>query len=215
MSAKPSSTMNKAKKQKIILFAMIGLFAVAGLYQFGLVPLLDGVTELEAAKETRLAELRKAEKLIKNRLLMQKDAAAMRSQTEHVLATELPPTDNALAWAQQAVYAQTRAMKLAVNSIVEDQSSGGVWDAPDLGKKVFKPYSIRIELTASFEEARDLVRALQNSNPRLSISAIGISADGRTPERHHLTMTLEWPSWRDASQAANPFGVPVEEKKGT
>jgi hypothetical protein len=103
-------------------------------------------------------------------------------------------------------------MKLEVMSIVEETSGSAAWDSADLSKKTFRPYSVRVELTASFDEAKNLVRALQDSNRLLNVVVVGINSDSRTPEKHQFTMTLEWPTWRDLKQAAKPFEAPAVPK---
>jgi hypothetical protein len=200
--------MNKEQKQKIILMALMGLFVVAAIYRFGIVPIFDRhENNVQKINDLRM-KIDRAQMAFRGEVQVDKEAKSVRAGLEHVFSTDVPPSDNALSWASQIIYAQTRQLGLEVVSIVEAENVGG-WDSPDLAKRSFKPYSVRVELACSFEKARNLVRSLQQSNEHLAISSLSITADSRNVEKPSVMLVIEWPIWRDAKKGQHPFDAPV------
>lgn len=211
-------TMNKEQKQKVILGLLLGVFAVAALYQFVLVPMLARQAESAQRRDDLAANVEKARAAIRSEHQLDRQLGAIRDTLGQVFARQLPPSDSPLSWASQAINVQVRQLGLDVISITEGDAMAGVWSHTDLAKRSFRPYAVRLELACSFEDARKLVRSLQQSNPHLAVSGLSIAADTRNVEKLQVMLMLEWPSWRDPKQGVDPFvskAPPVRKKDGT
>lgn len=205
--------MSKDQKQKVVLGGLLGVFALVALFQFGIMRLVRARDEMTQKRVELADNIEKAQQAIRNEVMIDKQVRELRASMETTFSTMIPPADNALAWASRVVNEQTKALGLEVTSIIElDQGAVG-WDQPDLVKRAFKPYAVKVDVSCSFDKVRKLVRALQQSNEHLAITGIAILADTRNVEYPSTVLIIEWPSWRDAKRGANPFASTAGEKK--
>ena len=203
--------MSKEQKQKIALSVLIGLFVVAAIYRLGITPVFDRCRRNAQGIADLQSKMDRARLVLRNDAQVGQQSKELKVALEKDFSADLPPSDNALSWASQFIYAKTRELGLEVVSIVESDSGG--WDANELAKRIFKPYAVRVELACSFEKARNLVRSLQQSNPYLAVQGISIAADTKNIERPAVMLVLEWPTWRDAKKGQHPFEGPVPPKE--
>lgn len=191
----------KKQSQTIVLGLLIALFALAALYQFVLVPArLKSAEQLQKRDDLR-SQLGKARSTIRGEIQREKQNKDYRTAMQQKLLAETPPPDNALAWASQLIQSHTRRLGLQVIAISEDASTAAGWEQPDLAKRMFKPYSVRVELACGFEAVRGLVRSLLQANPYVSLSSVTLTADRQNVQSLGVIVVLEWPSWRDSKQA--------------
>ncbi len=207
--------MNKDQKQKAVLIGLVAVLALAALYQFVLLPALHGHAGLVQKRDDLRGEVEKAQMLIHSEVMLDKQSKELRKSLEQTFSADLPPPDNALSWASQLVTVEARKLGLEVSSIADVDAAAAGWDQPDLAKRSFKPYSVRVELSCGFDKARNLVRSLQQGNPLLAITGISIQTDSRNIEKPVITMIIEWPSWRDPKKGQHPFesGAGVKQVK--
>ena len=97
-------------------------------------------------------------------------------------------------------------MLAGLNRLAEVDSGSLPWSQPDQVKRTFKPYAVRVSFVAGFHDIKRFMAALQTGNPFISVTSMSILADPREPRRQSVTLVLEWPSWKDAAKARNPFG---------
>ena len=197
--------MSKEQRNKIILVLLGSAFLIAALYRFGLVPLMRRHDEAAQQCDDLREKVEKAQMAIHGEMQLDKEASAIHATLEHLFAADIAPPDNALSWATQFIYKQARELGLDVTAIAEIDSAAAGWENPDFVKRSFKPYGVRVELACSFEQIRNLVRSLQQSNPYLAITGVLISSDSKNIEKMAVTLMLEWPSWRDPKQGQHPF----------
>lgn len=199
MSLKSAS---KKQTQVLVLGLLIAVFVFAALYQFVLVPAQAGADEQTKKREELRTQLARAQSTIRSETQREKSNKEYQASIQRQLTEDLPPPDNALAWASQFIQAHTRRLGLQVIAISEDTTGASVgWDQPDLAKRVFKPYAVRVELASGFETVRALVRSLQQANPYISLASVTVTADRQNVQNLGVLMVLEWPAWREAKQA--------------
>ena len=119
---------SKQEKQKIMLFVLMGAIVLGALYQFVLVPQMNAHDAGTRRRDELQANVDKAQMMFRSELQSDKQIKDMRAGLEHVFSTQLPPSDSALSWASQAVYARTRELGLDVISISDMESSMAGWD---------------------------------------------------------------------------------------
>lgn len=204
--------MTKEQKQKVALVALSVIVVISLFYRFAIIPFVASHAEAEARRDELQSNLDKAEMVIRGEAQSRKQSKDLRNELERIFSKEVPPPDSALAWVSQAINAQARQMKLDVRSIAEDSAGTMSWDNPELAKRSFKPYAVRVEFSCSFDKVRALVRSLQQSNPCLAVASISVTANPQDVEKPGVVMVLEWPSWKDPKRGLQPF-APVELKK--
>ena len=204
--------MTKEQKQKVALVALSVVVVLGLVYRFVITPLVERHADAVARRDELKSNLEKADMALRGEAQSRKQSKDLRNELEQVFSKEVPPPDSALAWVSQAINAQARQMKLDVRSISEDSGGTIGWDSPDLAKRSFKPYTVRVEFSCSFDKVRALVRSLQQSNPCLAIASMSVTVNPQDVEKPGVVMVLEWPSWKDPKKGQQPF-APAELKK--
>lgn len=199
--------MTKDQKQKLVLLAMVGLGAVYALVRFAVLPMLDGRSERGAQLDRLKAQYEQAMIDFRGEAKLESEVLTMRTALEADFKERIPPTDNALSWASAFIYSRARPLGLEVTSVVEVDSGSLPWSQPDQAKRIFKPYAVRVSLVAGFHELKRFMTSLQQGNGYVAITSLSILTDPRDPERQAISLVLEWPSWKDAAKARNPFGL--------
>jgi hypothetical protein len=191
MSAKKQNV--KARQLKVVLAVLIGGIVLAALYMFVVVPMQTAHEERLEKRDKLRAEMNKAKLLLRNDVQNGKAGGEYPVQMRALVAASVPPPDNALAWASQFVYSHTRPLGLQVQSISEEPTVGAGWNQPDLAKRTFRPYAVRMDLSCSFELIRKLVHSLQEANPYMNIYGITLNADRTTVTNVYANLIIEWP----------------------
>ena len=73
--------------------------------------------------------------------------------------------------------------------------------AKDQEKRIFKPYAVRVTTQCSYEQLARLVETLESTNPYLTINGLAIANQPDAPARHQVTLSIEWPNWKDADKS--------------
>lgn len=193
--------LSKQQQQQIVLGCIVGIAAIVGLKQFAVGPILAG----HKARKEELASLKeqvdKAGALIKRDSDVARRLAESQAQMRRASTDLIPSPENALAWATRTIYTHARSMGLDIESVADLEMDGGLFTAKEQEKRVFKPYGVRVSTQCSYEEAVRFVGTLERTNPYLTISGIMIGAQLNSPERHQVTLTIEWPNWKDAKKS--------------
>ena len=201
------SAMNKEQRQKAVLAVIIAAAVLYGGVQFAVLPLLSGLKNGQAKRDELLAKIEKAQRTIRAEGQIEASTTNLQSNLSRTFAQRMPPMEDALSWATKFVNEHTRRLGLSDPSVAEASVNDPAWKSNDQSARSFLPYGIRVELSANFEEVQKLVRSLHDDNPYLSVAGIVISADSAHPEKHFVELLMEWPIWKDAAQAKQPFAV--------
>lgn len=201
------SALNKDQKQKVMLVALLCLGLIYAVFRFGLSPMLDHFSATTMLRDDLRTKVEQGQGAIRGEAQLEAQLKNLRSSLELAFSDLIPPTDNALSWATQFINNQTRRLGLEDASISETEISLPPWMAADQAKRIFKPYTVRAEMMCTFEETKKLVRSLHESNPFLTVGGVVITADAKSHEKHMVTLTLDWPSWKDLKLGQHPLAT--------
>ncbi len=205
--------LSKEQKQKYILLAVISVAGLFAVKQFALSPLLashaKAVEELEQLK----GKVESADALIKRADEITQQAADVKLKLEAAARERIPAVDNPLAWATRGIYAHARALGVDLESVSDLEVDAQGFTAKEQEKRTFKPYGVRVVTQCSFEQLRQLIQALESSNPYVSVSGINIGSQPNTPERHQIMFNLEWPSWKNPQKSVDLLHDPKTPRK--
>jgi hypothetical protein len=222
------------KNERNKLYAVIGIFVVGGLYlgfSFGLKPLIQKAQQKTERIEQLDDLIWKAERslndLANNRRRNAEAVADIQSQTErqqYVIGHNL---GNYLLVARGIVDAYAAASGITLTSVQElttvthlparTKAKPGA-PAPTISRYV--AYRVGISFSASLVETVSFVNHCHDQNPLLCITKLTIDAVPSTPQRHAVTMELEWPRWRSDDErlrltenAAKNYLMQIEENE--
>lgn len=202
---------NKRDRAMVLILAGIGALAVLyAVFQLALKPFIsswrgaaDSMREIEAKLAEADAELAKVLENRKrfNEISAELDHISREYVLQPVLGTFLLGVQDKLEG-----YAQTSGVKL--DSVREI----GIVDLiPSKGKteRMFRSYGVQVTGFASFRSLIRFLQQLEANNPYLCVASITISSRQEEPETHRVSLTIQWPVWKDLTippslQEANP-----------
>ncbi len=194
---------DKAERTKILMIigiAVIGVGYVA--YSFGLSPLLAK----QRATSARITELEDLLWRGKNDINMIPINLKQNCETlEQILdISEVkrqilrPSLGNYLLVASDIVESRADALNLKIDKINEtiarkNMPRTGVTTNPNAPR--FMPYAVNVSLACGLADLVQLVRALEEDNPYLCITRLGVIENTQTPESHAVSFDIQWPIW--------------------
>jgi hypothetical protein len=202
-------TMSKEQKQKVAAGALGGVMVLFALWRFVFTPWLVRGTEARTELATLQGQLEAADLAIHTEGLTDEKLADAEALLRKASTEQLPSTDNPLSWVTREIYKHARTVGVDIETVSElGGSSGGNWDTKDMAAYAFRPYSVRVDTQCNYDQVCRLIKTLEENNPYLGVLGISISARGGSPESHQISITLEWPSWKDP--AKSPLAPPQE-----
>lgn len=191
------SNLSKEQKQYIFLGLMLSIGVIFALYRFVLTPFIDKWGDSQDGLASMQLELKTARMAIQNRSQiehkLQESASNMIYATEHYL----PPMGTTLAWATERIYRRARLAGVEIEAVDELGSTRLPTVAGAEDTRMFKPYSVRVTTTCGYYQVQELIRQLSENNPLLLITDLQVVGRSATPEEHAVSLTLQWPLWRD------------------
>ena len=114
---------------------------------------------------------------------------------EHVLH---PVIGNYLLSATEIIEKHAQALDLKTAPLREV----GISEIPRPRKSkienALKCYAVRVSLSCGYDDLCKLLTSLEQDNPYLTITGLGITGQPDTdPERHSVTFDIQWPVWAD------------------
>jgi hypothetical protein len=191
------SKMAKEQKQIVILACMMAVGVLFAAYQFVLLPMVDrGRKEVEDLRALR-TQLDQAAVILRNESKLSNDLVQVLADLERAQSEFVASVENPLSWVSEKVYRSSREVNVEIQSVQEMVSPPVPWARETLpGSKpsrLFIPYTVRIVMECSYADLIRLIEAIELSNPYLCISGMSISSQDPTPEKHSITLQIEWP----------------------
>ncbi|NQT92127.1 MAG: hypothetical protein HQ559_05145 [Lentisphaerae bacterium] len=209
----------KQDRMKVLAFVFIGAAGVLyAIVQLGITPFLRSRTE----KIQRLAELHSAiEDAGLEITRMEKDQEQNREIVlqildftgQHVLRRRL---GNLLLGATEVIESHAALM---TRGTIDSIREVGVADLPAPKKKasnsVFRLYTVRVTMQAGLHDLLRFIQSLENENPCLCVSSIGIETRTMERARHLVSIEIQWPVWANPELPAELVEQIEEEEKET
>ena len=198
------------KNERNKLYAVIGIFVVGGLYlgfSFGLKPLIQKAQQKTERIEQLDDLIWKAELSLNNvpnnRRRNAEAVADIQSQTErqqYVIGHNL---GNYLLVARGIIDAYATASGITLREVKEltpvnhrPANPKAKQGEPPPALPRYLAYRVAVSFSASLVETVNFVNHCHDQNPLLCITKLTLRAVPSTPQRHTVSMELEWPRWR-------------------
>lgn len=188
------SNLRKEQKQALVLISMWIFGSVFALYQFVLVPFIKNRGQSTEELTQLRQQIQKAEVAMESESKLRAEYAAALGAYRNASEQYIVPTENPLSWVTEKAYSVGRRVGVDIQSVVEMGASSPMWDNLVKGERAYRPYTVRIMLECSYAQLVDLVRVFEGSNPCVCVSGITIAV-GATPNRHNVSLIVEWPMW--------------------
>ena len=220
------------KNERNKLYAMLGIFAVAGLYlgfSFGLKPLIEKAGQKtdridQLARLIRTAEL-SLDNLANNRQRNVAAVTAIQAQTQRQQVVIGHSLGNYLLVARSILDTYAAAAGVTLTGVEELTSvthvpiePGVVLSKPDPAIARFVAYRVAVRCSTTLVDLVRFVNHCHEQNPLLCITTLTVTDDPGDPQRHNVAMELEWPRWRTEEErirvtenAAESYLIQLEE----
>lgn len=193
--------MTKEQKQRLILGGIVLIAVIFALKQFVITPMMASRTQARADFELLKTKLQQASNAIRNETETLRKLQETKSELTTAQRDFVPSVDNSLAWATKTIYSQARSVGIDIEAVAETDVDVSGFMAKDQAQRAYKPYAVRIMTECGYQQLLELVRTLEEKDPYLCITTIQIQTQPATPERHQVTLVVEWPAWKDPAKA--------------
>lgn len=187
----------KEKRQRQILLTITGLIVFYSAYAFGLQPLLSNRSRLGKRVAAERARLLRAQKDIAVLPLTRREWAVLDEQvSEATNRYVLRPVLGSFP-AQRDIYRLAQRTTFEISAIRElgklPTPRGAITNAPSH----FLRYTLDVAGNGSFADVIDLLALLESENPYMGVVELSVREEAQSPERHRVTLRLEWPVAND------------------
>lgn len=195
------SSLTKEQKQLVIL-------GVGGCFTLIMIVsnLVIGPAKEKAAEaEEIILELENkvasGERILRRNVRVQRDVNSFSSEILAIHESELPPRTSPYVWAVENL--SLLADELGLNLSIQEHPTTRYIPVSDSLKNLnvnsipyWVPYSVDVKINTSFAKLQSFLVLLEKALPYASIGEITIQASSNTPERHQITVLVEWPTFR-------------------
>jgi hypothetical protein len=193
--------MDAEQKKKFLLLAIVGIAAIYAAFTFGVSPMINGHRRDASELESLTDKLDRAQRNIGREAQIRQELEATSAFLTQTRADHIPPLDNPLSWVARKVYRSAREVGVDIESVADLGVATVPWTRGDETTRAFVPYKVRIVTQCGYKELVDLVRALEEGNPYLSVAEIQVSAQDASYDEHRVRISVEWPFWADPAEA--------------
>lgn len=205
------------RKERIQIFVLIGIGAVAVVYalaQLALAPVLEARQKLRETLADQQAKLEKAQRELKYAPGIQREYDAVVRQLETIRNENVlrPILGSYLVGVTEQVEAAARGNGMRVDEVKEI----GIMDLPGKAKenqqlRPFKAYAVLVNAQGSYESIWKFLQAMEGRNAFLCVTELQLSGQGENVERHRIALRMEWPI---ESEPEKPPEKSPEKKEG-
>ncbi len=189
------SSLKKEQQQAIILVGMWVFGGLFALYFFVLQPFLKNRGQATGNLDELETNIQKAEAAMTGNSKVRIEHATTVKELNRATEEYIVPMENPLAWVTRKVYAVARTVGIEVEAVSENVVGGGAWDTLTRTERYFKPYSVRIVTGGSYAQVLQFIHALEQGNPYLTVSSIGMGVNDAKPTRHSVDVSVDFPMW--------------------
>jgi len=184
----------------MVLFALVAAILLIGVLYLGGLPMLRN----RRAQKEELADLNqkieRANKVIDRKEELRAVLQAKTETLDAIHARMIPPSNNTFVWATEQLATYCRQNGVEIEAINEVAVSTPSWDKPpEAGKpppakrRYFAPYQVKIDFNCAYHQLKNLLKTIEADNRFASVASLSVAANDATPEKHRISMILEWP----------------------
>lgn len=186
------------KKERIQVFVLIGVGVVLALYaivQLGVMPLVQSRRNLKAAHDDLERKIMKAKVELDREPALREEFSKVTTELNGIIESNVlhPTLGSYLVGVTETVEQAAKQVGITVSAVQEV----GIRDWPrskvDKSAGVFKSYGVQMIGDASFMEVRAFLEKMETDNPFLCVTEVRIAGRPDKPDRHSVTVRMEWP----------------------
>ena len=202
------------KRERVLVFIMIGVGIVLlgyTIFQIGIIPVLEARKKTEGELEDYKEKLAKARKELSFAAQIGAEYNAVSAQIGKLSAENVlhPILGSYLVGVTETLEEMARQVALKV----EDVQEVGLQDFPakkkDGSPPAFRSYAVQASASGSYEQTVAFVKLLEERNPYVCVTELRISGQSDNPERHRVSLRIEWPVEAPPEPAAAPAAPPA------
>jgi hypothetical protein len=210
------------KEQKQILFLAVGgvitFFAIMGNLVIG--PARANAAEAREIIAEVEDKVDKGERILRRQALVTRDVTSFSSDILAVHQEHLPPRISPYIWAVENLSLLAEELELVIS--VQEHPTKRYVPVPERLEDLevnsipyWIPYTVDVEMNASFAKVKSFLDLLENEFPYASVSEMQIQASIEDPLRHEVSIMVEWPTFRfdDDLDRVVKTGLPQESEE--
>jgi Tfp pilus assembly protein PilO len=197
------SSLTKEQKQIAMLIGVGVLVTLALLYQFALVPLLDSMEQRRQDTAKLRDDLARATAALKQEVRAQMESLALKAQLDKLTRTAVAPYGNTFAWVTEQLYQATKDSGVELEGLSGSGQPLGTPATSDPSGRTFTAFSAQMTLQCGYGDLLRFLRCLEGRNPLVTVVNIAVDGRAQSPERHQVSLSLEWPTWVQPPSATN------------
>ena len=198
--------LTKEDQQKIILGILLGAFAVAGVWQFGLKKILASRKKIEM----EIAGLEKDYKASK----MLVDAAATVEETFEeqgeklgkIISEQLPPSGDTMAWASSLLRETASSDEFSMrDGGISEKGVDKLRRTKDEEPPLFEDYKVQVEYTGGYHDLGRFLAKFERRNSFFRVESLDIGQHPKEEGKLKISLGCAFPRLTEE-------GFPVEER---
>ena len=194
-------TGKKERAKVLVLIGMGVIVLIIVLVQLVVIPILDSRRKLREDLEEYRARVEKARRELKASKQIQLDfdtvAGKLRAIAENYLLH--PILGSYLVGVTEALDPLARDTAFTIEDIQERGIQALRLRAKETSVRAYNAYSIQVVGQGSYDEIVAFLKSLEDRNPYVCITELKVSGQPDTPERHRVTLRIEWPIEAEAA----------------
>lgn len=186
------------KRERVLVFIMIGMGVVLlcyAVFQLGILPVLEAKKKTEAELGDYQDKLAKARKELSFASQISAEYNAAAAQIEKISSENVlrPILGSYLVGVTETLERLAREVSLKVDDVQEVGMQSFPAKKKDGFPPAFRSYSVQAGGSGSYEQIFSFVKLVEERNPYVCVTEIRISGQGDNPERHRMSLRIEWP----------------------
>lgn len=198
--------LTKEEQQKVILGILLVVFAVAGVWQFGLKKILASRKAVEKEIAAQRKKYDDSKLLVDAAEKVQASFEEQRAKLREIMSAQVPPSSKSMFWTASLLREVESSEEFSLRR--ESISEKGV-DKPRAGRDeeppVFEDYKVQMEYTAGYHDLGRFLAKLEKRNSFVRIDSLEIGPNAKEEGKLLIRLACAFPRFTDD-------GFPAEER---
>lgn len=200
-------SLSRVQRERLILVVLFSLIAVVLIFSVGLAPLRKKWRSARQELNEMNEKLTQASALLKQERELRVDLGEKQDRIRYAFDECIPDPENPLSWATQRVYQDARDVGIDIQSVSASSSRASPFGRGEETARSFNLFAVRIITECTYLNLLEFLQQIEERNPYVCISGLIISTQPKSPERHTISIDLQWPIWTDPAAAEAAYAL--------
>ena len=193
-----------AKKERAKVLVLIGMGVIVliiVLVQLVVIPILDSRRKLHEDLAEYRSRIEKARRELRASKQIQADFDAVVGKLRAIADNYLlhPILGSYLVGVSEALDPQARDTGFTIEDLQERGIQALRLRAKETSGRAYNAYSVQLVGQGSYDEIVAFLKSVEDRNPYVCITELKVTGQPDTPERHRVTLRIEWPIEAEAA----------------